>query len=97
MDFQLKTLSLSQAAGEKVDTLIVLTGEAPPKNSDALSRLLAGARKSDDLPHKAGKLLALYRAAGTAATHLLLRLDRRRAAAFGAQRGACRSGRRGWR
>ena len=72
MDFQLKTLSTSQAAEEKADALIVLVAEGAPAAKDALSQLIAGARKSGDLPDKAGKLLTLYRPAGVAAPRVVL-------------------------
>jgi leucyl aminopeptidase len=39
---------------------------------DALSTLIAEARKSDDLPDKAGKLLALYRPAGGTTPRVML-------------------------
>ena len=61
MDFQLKTLTVAQAAAEKSDVLIVLVGSAPLTTKDPLSVLAASARKAGDLPDKAGKLLTLYR------------------------------------
>ncbi|MDA7417595.1 leucyl aminopeptidase [Xenophilus arseniciresistens] len=68
MDFQLKTLSLAQAAAEKTDALVVLVPRAEPlEGSDALSRILHSARAAKDLGERAGKLLALYRPAGVAA------------------------------
>ena len=72
MDFQLKTLSIAQAAAEKADALIVLVGPDFTASKDALSALIAAARKSGDLPDKSGKLLALYRPAGVAAPRVLL-------------------------
>ncbi|HEY2257373.1 MAG TPA: leucyl aminopeptidase [Variovorax sp.] len=72
MDFQLKTLTAAQAAAEKCDVLIVLAGPASPPAKDALSALIAEAVKAGDLPDKAGKWLALYRAAGVAPARLLL-------------------------
>jgi leucyl aminopeptidase len=72
MDFQLKTLSIAQAAAEKADVLIVLVPTQADASKDVLSLLIAGARKAGDLPDKAGKLLALYRQEGVAATRVLL-------------------------
>ncbi|MGO4395405.1 leucyl aminopeptidase [Variovorax sp. M-6] len=72
MDFQLKTLSIAQAANEKADVLIVLLAAGTTTSKDALSVLVAQARTAGDLPDKAGKLLALYRAAGVAAPRVLL-------------------------
>jgi leucyl aminopeptidase len=72
MDFQLKTLSIAQAAAEKCDVLIVLVTAGTLASKDALSTLITDARKASDLPDKAGKLLALYRPAGVAAPRVLL-------------------------
>ena len=72
MDFQLKTLSIAQAATEKADVLIVLVGAGTSTSKDALSALAAEAREAGDLPDKAGKLLALYRPSGVATARLLL-------------------------
>jgi leucyl aminopeptidase len=72
MDFQLKTLAIAKAAAEKADALIVLAASGAPASKDALSTLIAQARKAGDLPDKAGKLLALYRVDGIAAPHLIL-------------------------
>ena len=44
MDFQLKTLTVAQAAAEKSDVLIVLAGSAPIVSKDPLSVLAASAR-----------------------------------------------------
>ncbi|MDL9998028.1 leucyl aminopeptidase [Variovorax sp. J22P240] len=72
MDFQLKTLSIAQAATEKCDVLIVLAASGSTTSKDALSALIADARKSGDMPDKAGKLLALYRPAGVTAPRVVL-------------------------
>ncbi|VTU28358.1 leucyl aminopeptidase [Variovorax sp. PBL-E5] len=72
MDFQLKTLSIAQAAAEKTDALIVLVASQAGTSKDALSALIAEARKAGDLPDKAGKLLSLYRPPGIAAPRVLL-------------------------
>src|SRR4051812_11927756 len=49
MDFELKTLSLAGAAGEKCDALIVLVGDDFKPGKDALSRLAGDAIKARDL------------------------------------------------
>ncbi|MDM0110764.1 leucyl aminopeptidase [Variovorax sp. J22R133] len=61
MDFQLKTLSLSQSAADKADALIVLVAEGALPAKDPLTTLIADARKSGDLSDKAGKVLSLYK------------------------------------
>jgi len=60
MNFQLKTLSLAQAAASKADALIVLVGEGAVAGKDPIHALLAKARDGGDLSDKAGKLLSLY-------------------------------------
>ncbi len=72
MDFQLKTLTVAQAAAEKSDVLIVLVGSAPITSKDSLSVLAASARKAGDLPDKAGKLLSLYRPDEVVASRVVL-------------------------
>jgi leucyl aminopeptidase len=72
MDFELKTLGLAAAAGEKCDALVLLVGQAFKPGKDPLSRLAAEALKAGDLEIKPGKLLHAYRAAGIAATRVLL-------------------------
>ena len=72
MDFQLKTLTVAQAAAEKSDLLIVLVGSALPTAKDPVSVLAASARKAGDLPDKAGKLLALYRPEAVVPSRVLL-------------------------
>ncbi len=78
MNFQLKTLSLSQAATQKTDALLVLVPEgykpvqalkAPPED---LNQVIAQALSRGDLLTKPGKWLALHRPAGVAATRVLL-------------------------
>ena len=71
MDFQLKTLTVAQAVTEKTDALILLVG-ATEVAADALSALVAHARKAGDLTEKAGKVLALYRPPGIAAPRVVL-------------------------
>lgn len=61
MDFQLKTLTLSRAAAEKADALIVLAADGAITGPEPLAKLLADARKAGDLSDKAGKVLSLYK------------------------------------
>jgi len=72
MDFQLKTLSIAQAASEKTDALIVLIATGGAHARDPLSSLIAQARKAGDLPDKAGKLITLYHAESVAAPRVVL-------------------------
>ncbi len=72
MDFQLKTLSLPQAATDKTDALIVLAAAGEHKTGGALGALLDQAVQAGDLPAKPGKLLQLYRPTGVAAARVVL-------------------------
>jgi leucyl aminopeptidase len=72
MDFELKTLGLAGAAGDKCDALVVLVAEGFKPGKDALSRLAADAIKARDLETKPGKLLQAYRSAGIAAPRVVL-------------------------
>ena len=78
MNFQLKTLSLTQAAALKTDALLVLVPEgykpvqALKAPQDDLNQVLAQALARGDLQTKPGKWLALHRPAGVAATRVLL-------------------------
>src|SRR4051812_39702748 len=72
MDFELKTLDLAGAAGEKSDVLLVLVTEGFRGGNDAVSRLAAAALQGRDLEPKPGKLLHAYRAEGVAAPRLIL-------------------------
>jgi leucyl aminopeptidase len=72
MDFELKTLSLAGAAGEKCDALVVLVGESFKVGKDVLSRLAGDALKARDLEPKPGKLLHAYRSEGVAAGRVIL-------------------------
>ena len=72
MDFQLKTLTLAEAATEKTDALIVVSAETEHKATGPLATVLAQARNSGDLSPKAGKLLQLYRPAGVTAPRVVL-------------------------
>ena len=72
MDFDLKTLGLSGAAGEKSDALVVLVMHGAALGKDGLSRLVGQALKAGDLETKSGHLLQAWRSAGIAAPRLLL-------------------------
>ena len=72
MNFDLKTLGLAGAAGEKSDALVVLVMQAAVTGKDALSRLVAQALKAGDLETKPGHLLQAWRSAGIAAPRLLM-------------------------
>ncbi len=72
MDFQLKTLSSPQVAGEKADALIFLLSKDSPDGQDALSTLVRAARRAGDLPDKVGSLLSLYRPTGISASRVVL-------------------------
>ncbi len=72
MDFELKTLSLAGAAGEKCDAVVVLVGDNFKPGKDALSMLAGDALKVRDLETKAGKMLQAYRSAGIAAPRVVL-------------------------
>ena len=72
MNFELKTLDLAGAALEKHDALVVLLTQDFKPGKDAISTVTAQALKSGDLEPKAGKLLAMYRQGGVAATRTVL-------------------------
>lgn len=72
MNFDLKTLTLSTAATEKCDLLIVLVADGFTPGSDALSTLVAGAIKAGDLQTKAGKVLPCYQVPTVAARRVVL-------------------------
>jgi leucyl aminopeptidase len=72
MDFELKTLDLAGAYGEKSDVLLVLVAEGFQAGKDPVSRLVGAALAAGDLEPKAGKLLQAYRAEGITAQRVLL-------------------------
>ena len=72
MNFELKTLSLSDAAAHKCDLLVLLVPDGFKPQADALSVLAARAIKDGDLELKPGKLLPLYGVPGIAARRLVL-------------------------
>jgi leucyl aminopeptidase len=72
MDFDLKTLGLAGAAGEKTDALVVLVAQGAAGGKDAVSQLAAQAVKAGELETKAGSLLQAWRHPGVAAARLVL-------------------------
>ena len=72
MDFQLKTLDSAGAAREKCDALVLVVPEGYKPGKDPLSRLAANALKAGDFEAKPGKTLQAYKAAGIAATRVIL-------------------------
>jgi leucyl aminopeptidase len=72
MDFELKTLTLAGAAGEKCDALVLLVTENFKPGKDTLSRLAGDAIKARDFEPKPGKMLQAYRSAGIAASRVIL-------------------------
>jgi len=72
MDFELKTLPWAEAARTRCDALVLVVPEDWKAGADPLSRLVEEARKAGDLETKPGKLLHSYRAAGVAATRLVM-------------------------
>jgi leucyl aminopeptidase len=96
MDFQLKSLSLTQAAALKTPALIVLVADGFKPGRDALSRLIGKAIASGDFKTEAGKLLGCYGASDVAAGRVALagigdgsppRVRKAVAAALGALKG----------
>lgn len=72
MNFELKTLSLADAALDKSDALIVLVSQTLKLGKDPISLLAAQAIKAGDFEPKAGKVLALYRVSDVAARRVVL-------------------------
>lgn len=74
MDFELKSLTASQASKLAVDALIVLVPDSPTAatGSDPLSDLLAEALRRGDLENGQGKTLFVYRPAGVKAGRVVL-------------------------
>lgn len=73
MNFQLKSLTLAQAATLQSDALVVLVPSILPQDSSALGTLIAQAVRSADLDlSKTGKTLSLWRVPGLKATRLVL-------------------------
>ena len=72
MDFELKSLGLSDAAAWSADALLVLVPEQPPQGAGALVSLVETAHRSKDLEATPGATLALYRPAGVKAPRVVL-------------------------
>ena len=72
MNFDLKALSLTAAAAEKCDLLVLLVPEGFRPAQDALSVLVAHALKCGDFEAKAGKHLQLYLAPAVSARRVVL-------------------------
>ncbi len=72
MNFELKPLSLVEAASEKCDVLLLLVADAYKPAKDGFSAFVGRAIKEGDALTKAGKLLALYKHPMAQATRVLL-------------------------
>jgi leucyl aminopeptidase len=72
MNFELKSLSLVEAASEKCDALLVLVSDAYKPAKDGFSALVGRAIKDGDAQTKAGKVLALYKLAQSQATRVVI-------------------------
>ena len=72
MNFELQTLSLSTAAAQKCDLLVVPVAEGFVPGADALSILAARALEKGDLTTKPGKHLHLYQPPAVGARRVLL-------------------------
>jgi len=72
MNFELKSLSLAEAAIEKCDALLVLLSDDYKPAKDGFSAVIAKALKDGDAQTKAGKCLHLYKPAVVQATHVVL-------------------------
>jgi leucyl aminopeptidase len=72
MNFELKPLSLVEAASEKCDVLLVLVTDGYKPAKDGFSAFVARAIKDGDALTKAGKLLSLYKHAMAQATRVVL-------------------------
>src|SRR5450830_1002752 len=71
MNFELKPLSLSAAAAEKTDLLVILVPEGFKPGPDTLSTVLAQALKAEDFSTKAARLLSAYRLAGVGSARVV--------------------------
>lgn len=73
MNFQLKPLTLAQAATFKTDALVVLVPSKLPRDNSALGTLVTQAVRSGELElGKSGKLLSMWRIPGIVASRLVL-------------------------
>jgi leucyl aminopeptidase len=72
MNFELKPLSLAEAANEKCDAMVVLLADGYKPAKDGVSSLVGRALKAGDAQSKAGQCLHLYMPAVTQATRVVL-------------------------
>ena len=72
MNFEIKPLSLVEAASEKCDALLVLVSDNHKPAKDGFSALVARALKDGDAQSKAGKILALYKPVLAQATRVVI-------------------------
>lgn len=72
MNFELKTLDLQAAASQKTDALIILVSGKDKTGKDAISQLIAQARKTGDLDDSPAKLLTVWQPHGVNAARLVL-------------------------
>ena len=72
MNFELKPLSLVEAASEKCDVLLVLLTDSYKPAKDGFSAFVARTIKDGDTLTKAGKLLPLYKHSMAQATRVVL-------------------------
>jgi leucyl aminopeptidase len=72
MNFELKPLSLVEAANEKCDALLVLVSDSHKPAKDGFSVLVGRAIKDGDAQTKAGKILALYKPALSQANRVVI-------------------------
>ena len=72
MNFELKPLSLHEAATEKCDALVVLVPDSYKPGRDGFSALVGRAIKDGDAQTKAGKILSLYKPALAQASRVVI-------------------------
>ena len=72
MNFELKPLSVSAAASQKCDVLLVLVPATFTPAKDPFSGFLAELQKAGDLPAKAGQILAVYQPQHASASRLVV-------------------------
>jgi leucyl aminopeptidase len=72
MNFDLKPLSLVEAANEKCDALLVLVPDHYKPAKDGFSALIARAIKDGDAQTKGGKILPLYKPAQSQASRVVI-------------------------
>ena len=72
MNFELKPLSLVEAASDKCDALLVLVPDGYKPAKDGFSAMVGRALKDGDAQAKAGKALSLYKPAMAQATRVVI-------------------------